>query len=49
MQLSELVLNELQKNRHDARYIHHIAFLTAQFHQKNVRAAKCNRRLDCQL
>lgn len=36
MQLSELVLNELQQYKHDARYTHHIAFLTAQFHSQNV-------------
>lgn len=37
MQLSELVLNELQKHLHDPRFTHHIAYLTAQFHHTNVR------------
>lgn len=36
LQLSKLVLNELERYKHDPRYVHHVAFLTAQFHRKNV-------------
>lgn len=38
LQVSELVLKELVRHQNDSRYIHHIAFLTAQFHQNNVNA-----------
>lgn len=36
LQVSELVLKELVRHRNDPRYVHHIAFLTAQFHRDNV-------------